>query len=144
MCQKDGWSIHKVECKYLKHVAPMILPDAARFLSRLIKVLGRGGYLTRSYYTKTKYRMFKDLMSRKTPNYLNGHCHCHCWFLDYPHLKNDQNRMDHLSSLYGVLSSYLRGETLPNISELMGMYGRVSNTTFKIRCNQQVTVILNN
>lgn len=65
VCQREGWSIHKLECQGLKRVAPRILPDAARLLGRLIRKLQKGGDQIRSYYTEGHCRMFKDLMSRK-------------------------------------------------------------------------------
>lgn len=64
-CQKEAWCIHKLECYNLKLIAPRVLPDAARILARLIKILGKGGAYTKSYYTKRNFRTFKDLMSRK-------------------------------------------------------------------------------
>lgn len=57
--------MHKLECKQLKKIAPKILPDAARLLARLIQKLNKGGGNQKSHYTPTKFRMFKDLMSRK-------------------------------------------------------------------------------
>nr|CAD7264666.1 unnamed protein product [Timema shepardi] len=64
-CQKQSWEDHKVECGNLKRVAPRVVPDAARLLARIIFKLKRGGGLERRYYTETKSRTFKDLMSRK-------------------------------------------------------------------------------
>lgn len=65
MCQREGWSVHKLECRNLRRVAPRIVPDAARFLARLIRTLQKGGDTFKSYYTEGSFRMFKDLMSRK-------------------------------------------------------------------------------
>lgn len=65
MCQKESWSIHKIECRNLRRVAPRIIPDAARLLARLITILQNDGDAIRSYYTEGSFRMFKDLMSRK-------------------------------------------------------------------------------
>ncbi|CAH1099652.1 unnamed protein product [Psylliodes chrysocephalus] len=118
-CQREGWSVHKLECQYIKEIAPRVLPDAARMLARLIKIIEKGGDSTKGYYTDTKYRMFKDLMSH------------------YPNLKNDQIRMEHFSSLYGVLYEFFRGECMPNSAELMGMYGRMCVNSFSI-CNQEL------
>lgn len=47
-------------------------------------------------------------------------------------MKEDQKRMEHFTSLYGVLYEYLGGEFLPNSAELMGIYGRVSVTFFNL------------
>ncbi|CAH1154974.1 unnamed protein product [Phaedon cochleariae] len=116
-CQKEGWSVHKLECQYLKKIFPRILPDAARILARLIKILEKGGDRVKSYYTEKDYRLFKNLMSH------------------YPNLKNDQSRMEHFSSLYGVLYEFF-DEILPNSAELMGMYGRMCVNSFSI-CNQE-------
>lgn len=63
-CQKESWSIHKTECKYLKKILPRILPDAARLMARIIFKLNQGGADEVGYYTETNFRKFKDLMSR--------------------------------------------------------------------------------
>lgn len=65
LCQKEAWAIHKLECQNLTLIAPRILPDAARVLTRLVKLLEKGGAQTKSYYANRNYRTFKDLMSRK-------------------------------------------------------------------------------
>ncbi|XP_050506253.1 histone-lysine N-methyltransferase SMYD3 isoform X1 [Diabrotica virgifera virgifera] len=118
-CQREGWTVHKLECKYLKQISPRILPDSGRLLARLIKVLEKGGHNTKSYYTDIRFRTFKDLMSH------------------YPNLKNDSTRMEHFSSLYAVLYEFFRGESLPNSAELMGMYGRICINSYSI-CNQEL------
>ena len=65
ICQKDGWSVHRFECRNLKRVSPRVLPDAARLLARLIQILRKGGDLVKSYYLENCFRMYKDLMSRE-------------------------------------------------------------------------------
>jgi SET and MYND domain-containing protein len=45
---------------------------------------------------------------------------------DYSDLKQDQKRMEHFTSLYGVLIDFIGESNLPNSAELMGIYGRVS------------------
>jgi hypothetical protein len=45
---------------------------------------------------------------------------------DYSDLKQDQKRMEHFTSLYGVLIDFIGESNLPNTAELMGIYGRVS------------------
>ncbi|XP_049821689.1 histone-lysine N-methyltransferase SMYD3 [Aethina tumida] len=118
-CQKLGWDIHKHECRNLGKVAPRIVPDGARLLSRLIKKIQKGGDQVREYYSETGYRMFKDLMSH------------------YPNVKNDQRRMEHISALYGVLYEFLGNDRIPNSAELMGLYGRMCVNSFNI-CNQEL------
>lgn len=68
-CQKSAWPAHKLECRSLKQVAPRVVPDAARLLAKLIRILENDGNKTRAYYTEGKFRMFKDLMSRKYTKY---------------------------------------------------------------------------
>lgn len=68
VCQKEAWSLHKKECPLLKRISPRIIPDAARFLSRIVLKLKNGGDQIKSFYTEDKFRMFKDLMSRKMIN----------------------------------------------------------------------------
>lgn len=65
-CQMKGWSLHKIECPFLKRIYPRIVPDAARMLCKLIIHLDKGGDLVRGYYTETCSRRFRDMMSRKT------------------------------------------------------------------------------
>jgi hypothetical protein len=48
------------------------------------------------------------------------------FFSDYSDLKQDQKRMEHFTSLYGVLIDFIGESNLPNTAELMGIYGRVS------------------
>lgn len=118
VCQKESWSLHKWECKYLSHIAPRILPDAARLLSRLIIKLKKGGAQIKSYYTSLNFRMFKDLMSH------------------YPDIKKDKTRLEHFSSLYSVLAQFFKNDILPNSAELMGIYGRMCVNSFSI-CNDE-------
>lgn len=65
VCQKKGWKIHEKECLMLKKVFPKDIPDAARMILRLILRLDNGGDKERYYYSKTKYRQFRSLESRK-------------------------------------------------------------------------------
>ncbi|XP_066146332.1 histone-lysine N-methyltransferase SMYD3 isoform X1 [Euwallacea fornicatus] len=119
LCQKHAWPLHKQECKTLKQISPRILPDAARMLFRLIKKLENGGLTYKGYYSEKKYRMWKDLMSH------------------YTELKNDKGRMDHISSLYAILSDVLNEDLMPNFAEFMGLYGRMCVNSFNI-CNQEL------
>lgn len=64
-CQREAWSLHKLECSNLKQIAPKILPDSARLMARLILKLQKGGDHEKSYYSENKFRKFKDLMSRE-------------------------------------------------------------------------------
>ncbi|KAJ8914972.1 hypothetical protein NQ315_002496 [Exocentrus adspersus] len=121
-CQKEAWAMHKLECQYLKAMSPRILPDTARLLARLMKILSKGGNSVKSYYTEKDFRTFKDLLSH------------------YPEIKNDKSRMEHLSSLYGVLLDFFKGEALPDFVEFTGMYGRVCINSFSI-CNQELQSI---
>ncbi|KAJ8940316.1 hypothetical protein NQ318_014390 [Aromia moschata] len=36
-CQREGWSIHKIECQHLKRISPRILPDARKAASEAHK-----------------------------------------------------------------------------------------------------------
>ncbi|XP_030024541.2 histone-lysine N-methyltransferase ASHR1 isoform X1 [Manduca sexta] len=114
-CQKDAWGDHKWECANLKRVAPKVIPDGARMLAKVINRLNRGdGHSYRAFYSATSFRMWKDLMSH------------------YSDLKADVKRMDHFTSLCGVLYEFLRDISLPNTVELMGMYGRMVINSFMI------------
>ncbi|XP_050296379.1 histone-lysine N-methyltransferase SMYD3 [Anthonomus grandis grandis] len=121
-CQKQGWAVHKSECKYLKLIVPRVLPDAARMLFRLIKRLENGGGSYKGYYGEKNYRMWRDLMSH------------------YAELKDDKRRMEHMESLYEVLTEFFQGELLPNIVEFMGLYGRMCVNSFSI-CNQELQTL---
>ncbi|ERL87192.1 histone-lysine N-methyltransferase SMYD3 isoform X1 [Dendroctonus ponderosae] len=118
-CQKQGWMVHKYECHNLKKIAPRILPDAARMLFRIHKKMQTGGAACKTCYTKGQYRMWKDLMSH------------------YPELKKDARRMEHLSSLYAVLTEFFQEELGPNFVEMMELYGRMCINSFNI-CNQEL------
>lgn len=56
---------------------------------------------------------------------IQSHWKC-AFFSDYSDLKQDQKRMEHFTSLYGVLIDFIGESNLPNTAELMGIYGRVS------------------
>lgn len=124
-CQKEGWPIHKLECNHLKRVMPRVVPDAARLLARLIKKLEKGGNSIKSFYAPNKFRMFKDLMSRKKQKVIYDIIFNYNFIADYPNLKEDGRRMEHFVSLCSVLNEFLDG-FIPNTVELMGVYGRVS------------------
>lgn len=113
-CQKLAWTEHKQECGKLKRIQPRIVPDAALLMARVILKLKKGGDQEKSFYTKTKFRKFKDLMSH------------------YSDLKQDCKRMEHFTSLYGVLVEFLGEGELPNSAELMGIYGRMCVNGFNI------------
>lgn len=114
-CQKDAWVDHKWECGNFKRIAPKVLPDGARMLSKIINRLYRGdGQSFRSFYSGTSFRMWKDLMSH------------------YSDLKSDTKRMDHFTSLCVVLYEFLKDISLPNTVELMGLYGRMVINSFMI------------
>ncbi|XP_012251505.2 histone-lysine N-methyltransferase SMYD3 isoform X2 [Athalia rosae] len=113
-CQRESWGVHKFECSNLKRISPRVIPDAARLMARIIVKLNKAGGDEKGYYTETNFRMFKDLMSH------------------YSDLKQDAKRMEHFTSLCGVLFEFLRGTTLPNSAELMGIYGRICVNSFNI------------
>ncbi|XP_014487503.1 PREDICTED: histone-lysine N-methyltransferase ASHR1 isoform X2 [Dinoponera quadriceps] len=113
-CQRESWPIHKTECTNLKKISPKVIPDAARLMARVIIKLNQGGADEIGYYSETNFRKFKDLMSH------------------YSDIKKDIKRMEHFTSLCGVLLEFL-GETLiPNTAELMGIYGRICINSFNI------------
>ncbi|EZA50042.1 histone-lysine N-methyltransferase SMYD3 isoform X2 [Ooceraea biroi] len=113
-CQKESWPIHKAECAHLRRVLPKIVPDAARLMARIILRLHRGGADEVGYYTETNSRKFKDLMSH------------------YSDIKNDAKRLEHFTMLYGVLLEFLSDTLMPNVAELMGIYGRICTNSFNI------------
>lgn len=113
-CQKAAWLDHKTECSCLKKISPRIVPDAARLMARIIFKLKRGGDQERGYFLKGRFRLFKDLMSH------------------YSDIKKDEKRMEHFTSLYAVLATYIGEENIPNTAELMGIYGRMVVNGFNI------------
>lgn len=54
------------------------------------------------------------------------------FFTDYPDIKADEKRMEHLECLTSVLKELLDDELMPNQSELMGIYGRLVVNGFNI------------
>lgn len=121
-CQKASWPIHKRECPNLLRVAPRVVPDAARLLARIIFRLQSGGDKEKSFYSKTGFRMFKDLMSH------------------YSDIKKDSKRMEHFTSLCAVLMEYLGEGALPNSAELLGIYGRMVVNGFNILDPEMVSI----
>lgn len=122
-CQKEAWVDHKWECANFKRVAPKVLPDGARMLSKIINRLQRGdGHTFRSFYSGSSFRMWKDLMSH------------------YSDLKADMKRMDHFTSLTVVLYEFLKDISLPNTVELMGLYGRMVINSFMILDNDMNSI----
>lgn len=51
---------------------------------------------------------------------------------DYPDIKADEKRMEHLECLTSVLKELLGEQMVPNQSELMGIYGRLVVNGFNI------------
>ncbi|XP_055903377.1 histone-lysine N-methyltransferase SMYD3 [Eupeodes corollae] len=113
-CQMQSWMMHKHECSSLKKICPRVVPDAARIIFKIITKLASGGDLIKSYYTETSFRRFKDLMSH------------------YAELKNDPKRVEHLEALHSVLCELMEDKSVPNFSELMGIYGRLVTNGFNI------------
>lgn len=72
-CQSFGWAKHKIECRHLKNIKhPNLFPDEARLIARICWRLTSGGNTDKGYYTKTEYRQFGDLMSRKSRDQLRN------------------------------------------------------------------------
>lgn len=113
-CQRDAWNIHKQECINLKRIAPRVIPDAARLMARIIVKLNSGGGEEKGYYSDHSFRKFKDLMSH------------------YTDVKEDKKRMEHFTSLCGVLFEFMGKSELPNPAELMGIYGKICVNSFNI------------
>lgn len=113
-CQREAWGIHRFECPNLRRLSLRTIPDAARLMARIIVKLKKGGADEQGYYSQTQYRKFKDLMSH------------------YSDLKQDERRMEHFTSLCGVLFEFLGETVLPNSAELMGIYGRLCVNSFNI------------
>ncbi|XP_055700421.1 histone-lysine N-methyltransferase SMYD3 isoform X2 [Phlebotomus papatasi] len=113
-CQTEAWSLHKIECPFLKKISPRIVPDAARILARIILKLQKGGDLEKGYYTETCFRKFRDLMSH------------------YHEIRTDPKRVEHLESLSMVLRDLLGDQLMPNFTELQGIYGRLVVNGFNI------------
>ncbi|RZF37970.1 hypothetical protein LSTR_LSTR005470 [Laodelphax striatellus] len=122
-CQRYAWKEHKGECKNLKRIQPRVVPDAARTMAKLIiKLNSASGSMEKGYYSKSSYRMFKDLMSH------------------YPDVKKDKVRMEHFATLCAVLNDFLGPDVLPNPVEMLGIYGRLCVNGFNI-CDPDMTSI---
>ncbi|XP_012525631.1 histone-lysine N-methyltransferase SMYD3 isoform X2 [Monomorium pharaonis] len=114
-CQKESWSIHKTECVCLKKLPPTLtLPDTARLMARIIIKLKQGGADEMDYYTEKNFRKYKDLMS-------------HC-----SNIEADVKRMEHFAMICKVLYQFLDKTLMPDITELIGIYGRIYTNCFGI------------
>ncbi|XP_043795261.1 histone-lysine N-methyltransferase SMYD3 isoform X1 [Apis laboriosa] len=113
-CQQMSWTIHSKECASLKRFSSKVIPDVARLMARIIIKLNQGGGEEIGYYSKTKYRKFKDLMSH------------------YSDIKKDEKKMEHFVCVCGVLYEFLGDMSIPNSAELMGIYGRIYINSFNI------------
>lgn len=122
-CQKAEWPNHKTECTRLRKLpSNRELPNAARLMAKIIMKLKRGGDAEKGFFGKTKFRMFKDLMSH------------------YSDMKNDPKRVEHAMSLYGVLADFLGADNLPNYPEFVGIYGRMVVNGFSILDGEMTTL----
>lgn len=46
--------------------------------------------------------------------------------LDYLEIKNDKKRLEHIETLFIILRDLIGTDLMPNVKELLCMYGRVS------------------
>lgn len=113
-CQRGSWDIHRFECKNLARIKPLVPPDTAKLLSRVIIRMKNGGEQVEENLTETKTRKFKELMNH------------------YRDIKDDEMRQEHLLSLKVVLERYLGSSYLPNDADLQGIYGRVIVNSFSM------------
>lgn len=147
-CQTNAWKNHKTECVCLKRAAGKIVPDAARVMARIILKLNDGGDAEKGYYTEKFYRKFKDLMSRKqifsnvstqTQNHLFQSLNFDLYLIFYVYIfvsnfvpidsldiQSDQRRIEHVESLKAVLHDILTVDLMPNETDFLAIYGRVS------------------
>lgn len=63
-------------------------------------------------------------------------------------MKSDPKRVEHATSLYGVLTDFLGAENLPNYPEFVGIYGRVrfyiNGQCYFFKFTDQIFFIINN
>ncbi|XP_071549068.1 histone-lysine N-methyltransferase SMYD3-like isoform X2 [Panulirus ornatus] len=121
-CQRGSWDIHRFECKNLQRIYPLIPPDTAKLIAKVILRLKTGGDQFEERITEKRSRKFKDLMNH------------------YTDLKDDVKRQEHLTSLVVVLRKYLGTNNLPNEVELQGIFGRVCVNSFSITDTDMNTV----
>lgn len=136
-CQKIAWTNHKAECSCLRLAAGRVVPDAARVMLRIILKLNNGGDAEKSYYTEKFYRKFKDLMSREFRLFdfaLTDFGILPSLYLrriaDFPDIRSDQDRLEHIEALTGVLRDLLGPNIMPNATDFLAIYGRVINCFF--------------
>ncbi|KAG7172655.1 histone-lysine N-methyltransferase SMYD3-like 2, partial [Homarus americanus] len=113
-CQRGAWDIHRYECKNLQRIHPLIPPDTAKLMAKVIFKLKNGGDQIEEKLSERKSRKFKDLMNH------------------YTDLKDDKNRQEHLTSLIVVLRKYIGSNNLPNEVDLQGIFGRICVNSFSI------------
>jgi len=113
-CQRGEWLWHKHECKCLKKVYPRMPTATTRLMARLIFRLKDGGEEFEEAVHANWKRKFRDLVSH------------------YDDVKVDMRRMEVLTSVTGVLKEYIGEENLPDMKELIGIFGRMCVNCFGI------------
>lgn len=113
-CQRGEWVWHKHECKNLKKVSPRMPTATTRLMARLIFRLKDGGEEFEEAVHDNWKRKFRDLLSH------------------YDDVKADMRRMEVLTAVTGVLKDYIGVENLPEMTDLMGIFGRMCVNSFGI------------
>ncbi|CAG0915467.1 unnamed protein product [Notodromas monacha] len=117
ICQVSAWKRdHKFECSLIKKASPRELPSFARLMVKILFRLKKGEDLEEGKISKTRRRVFRDLMSH------------------YPEIKEDPRRLEHFQAVSKVLEDFFRHSdfVLPNASELLGIFGRISVNCFNL------------
>ncbi|XP_076454663.1 histone-lysine N-methyltransferase SMYD3-like [Babylonia areolata] len=113
-CQRQDWSVHKVECRCLQQVTPNTPTDSVLLLLRLVIKYVQGNHI-KTVDTDPGLRTFEELMSHSEE------------------IKKDAVRCDIFSQMCFTLSK-LSGThlPLPDTSKLLDIFGKMVINTFTI------------
>ncbi|XP_063883554.1 uncharacterized protein LOC135112725 [Scylla paramamosain] len=111
-CQEKGLAWHRLECPALKRKQHNLPPNYVRLLARVILRLRNGGDKYVEKFTEREGRRFRDLMSH------------------YKDIKKSEGELRDAEYLREELGKFIGERLLPNMTDFLGIYGRVMVNRF--------------
>lgn len=112
-CQREDWSIHKEECRYLQHVAPKIPLDSVMLMLRLIIKHQKNDFGNSDVSDVMWNRSFKDFKSHKQD------------------IEKDSERMSQFSQIMFTIQK-LVNNNLPPVAEMFDIFCKMTINSFTI------------